>query len=865
MVCLALLSIGSSVSVVNSIDADRQELARNLAWVDHLQKFQTAAQHLHRALIETPAISMDVRERRLGSYRQAAAALPRAGRIAEDVKVHVDRVEELLTPLLALPPQAAAAYPADGIGAEIQAAVGTVWKHQGQVARQLEERWRYLNLLALVSCMLTLFPVLLLRMYRRDILAREKVQAAIAESEARYRGLFENVPDGVYRTSPEGKILAANPALVRMLGYGSEEELKRVDVARDLYSQPGNRRELVDQMNRKGVLRNAELLLRHKGGSYITALENSRQVRDERGNALYYEGTLTDITDRKRAEQELVEYTRRLEEAGQCLAGQSAELRQARDAALEASRMKSEFLANVSHEIRTPMNGVIGMNGLLLETELTREQREYAEAVRHSAKYLLAILNDILDFSKIEAGRLALESIEFDVRSTVEGVMELAAARAKGKELELICDIHPSVPAAVRGDPGRLGQVLTNRVDNAIKFTPAGEVLLRVEPVEPSPKGARLRFEVADTGIGIAPEALSRLFQPFSQADGSTTRRFGGTGLGLAISRQLAEIMGGEIGVASEPEHGSRFWFTLQFEAQAGVAPPQPGCELLAGLCVLVAVTHPITRRSVQAQVAKWCARCVSTADPAAVLAALGEAAEAGAPFHAAVLDSALSGADGLDLVRQIRRRPELNRVRTILLTPLSAPGLRAAALEAGVAACVAKPVRPSRVRDALLAAMSPEPETAMSLVSLHARTGADSAPAPVCERGCVLIAEDNVVNQRLAARLVERLGFRADVARNGREAVDALARFDYSAVLMDCQMPEMDGFEATAEIRRRQFPDRRTPIIAMTAHAMSGDRQRCLDAGMDDYIGKPIRPQELAQTLERWTSARASAAAAAG
>jgi len=862
MVCLALLSILSSISVVDSINADRQELAQNLAYVDRLQEIRKAAQDLHRALTETPAISTQVRERRLGAYREAVAALPRTGGAAEDVKVYVDRVKELMAPLLALPPQAGAAYPADRVGTEIQAAIGAVWKRQGQVARQLEERWRYLNLLALVSCMLTLFPALLLRMYRRDILAREKVQAAIAESEARYRGLFENVPDGVYRTSPEGKILAANPALVRMLGHGSEEELKRVDVARDLYGHPGNRRELLDQLNQKGVLRNVELLLRHKDGSYITVLENSRQVRDEQGNTLYYEGTLTDITDRKRAEQELVEYTRRLEETGQCLAGQSVELRQARDAALDASRMKSEFLANVSHEIRTPMNGVIGMNGLLLETELTREQREYAEAVRHSAKYLLAILNDILDFSKIEAGRLALESIEFDVRSTVEGVIELAATRAEGKGLELICDIHPSVPAAVRGDPGRLGQVLTNLVDNAIKFTPAGEVLLRVEPVEPSPEGVRLRFEVADTGVGIAPEALSRLFQPFSQADGSTTRRFGGTGLGLAISRQLTKMMGGEIGVASEPEHGSRFWFTLRFETQAGAAPPQPGCELLAGLRVLVAITHPITRRSVEAQVAKWCARCVSTSDPAAVRAALGEAAESGAPFHAVVLDSTLSGVDGLELVRQ---RPKLNRVRTILLVPLSAPGLRPAALEAGVAACAGKPVRPSRLRDALIAAMSPEPETAMSLASLHARTGAESAPAPVCDRGCVLIAEDNAVNQRLASRLVERLGFRADVARNGREAVDALARFDYSAVLMDCQMPEMDGFEATAEIRRRELPDRRTPIIAMTAHAMSGDRQRCLDAGMDDYISKPIRPQELAQTLERWTSARASAVSAAG
>ncbi|MDP3001228.1 MAG: response regulator [Bryobacterales bacterium] len=864
MVGLALLSILSSISVIDSINMDRQELARNLACIDRLQEIRKTARDLHRALTKTPAVSAEARERHLRAYREAVAALPRAGGAAEDAKVYVDRVKELVAPLLAFPPQAGAADVVGRVGTEIQAAIGTVWKHQDQVGRELAERWRYLNLLALVSCMLTLFPALLLRMYRRDILAREKVQAAIAESEARYRGLFENVPDGVYRTSPEGRILAANPALVRMLGYGSEEELKRVDVARDLYVYPGNRREILDQLNQKGVLQNVELLLRHKDGSYITVLENSRQVADQRANALYYEGTLSDITDRKRAEHELMEYTRRLEEAGQRLAAQSVELRQARDAALEASRMKSEFLANVSHEIRTPMNGIIGMNGLLLETELTREQREHAEAVRHSASYLLVILNDILDFSKIEAGQLALESIEFDVRSTVEDVMELAAARAEGKGLELISDIHPSVPAAVRGDPGRLGQVLTNLVDNAIKFTPAGEVLVRVEPVEGSPEDVELRFEVSDSGIGIAPEARSRLFQPFSQADGSTTRRFGGTGLGLAISKQLVEMMRGEIGVESAPEHGSRFWFMVRFETQAGVAPPQPGSNPLAGLRVLVAITHPVTRRWVEARMAMWCAQCVSTADSAAVLAALGEAAESDAPFHTVILDSTLSGVDGLELARQIRLRPELKRVRTILLTPLSEPGMRLAAIEAGVAACVAKPVRPSRLRDALIEALSPEPETAMSLASLHARTGAASAPAPVPDRGCVLIAEDNAVNQRLAARLVERLGFRADVARNGREAVDALTRFDYSAVLMDCQMPEMDGFEATAEIRRRQLPDRRTPIIAVTAHAMPGDRQRCLDAGMDDYLSKPIRPQDLAQTLERWTSARASAASAA-
>ena len=701
----------------------------------------------------------------------------------------------------------------------------------------------------------------------RDVTEHRRAENELAYERHLLRALMENVPDRIYFKDSEGRFLRVNRAMAEARGLDDPAKVVgKTDFDFFTESHAQDAKAMEQEVMRTNSPRvDIERQVKDRTGAVLWTSTTKAPLRDEKGRAVGTIGITRDLTARKELEESL----RRSKSALETINRQLEEsIARANRMALEAelaNKAKSDFLANVSHEIRTPMNGVIGMNGLLLETELTREQREHAEAVRHSAKYLLAILNDILDFSKIEAGRLALESVEFDVRSTVEGVMELAAARAKDKELELICDIHPSVPAAVRGDPGRLGQVLANLVDNAIKFTPAGEVLLRVEPVEPSPEGVRLRFEMSDTGIGIAPEALSRLFQPFSQADGSTTRRFGGTGLGLAISRQLVEMMGDEIGVASEPEHGSRFWFMVRFETQAGAAPPQPGCELLAGLRVLVAITHPITRRSVEAQVAKWCARCVSTSDPATVLAALGEAAESGAPFHAVVLDSTLSGVDGLELARQIRRRPELNRVRTILLTPLSVPGFRLAALEAGVAACVGKPVRSSRVRDALIAAMSPEPETASSLTSLHARTGANSAPAPVCDRGCVLIAEDNVVNQRLAAGLVERLGFRADVARNGREAVDALARFDYSAVLMDCQMPEMDGFEAAAEIRRRELPDRRTPIIAMTAHAMAGDRQRCLDAGMDDYIGKPIRPQDLAQTLDRWTSARASAVSAAG
>jgi two-component system sensor histidine kinase/response regulator len=858
IVTLAFLSIISSISVLDSIQNDRSEMARNLARIDRLHQYHKAALELHRTLVARPEVAKELREQALKTYRQTLAALAASTRATGHVAVRMERVEEILAPLAARRTLPGTAPAEDRINVEIQAAVDEVWRNQDEVSAKLEERWRYLNLLALVSCMLTLFPALLLRMYRRDILAREKVQIAIAESEGRYRGLVENVPDGVYRTSAEGRILSANPALVRMLGYASEQDLKNVDVARDLYVRPDDRLGWAERLNQTGTLRNIELELRRLDGTIVTVLENSRRVLDDRGNVLYYEGTLTDITDRKRAEQELVDYTRRLEEASRRLAEQSEELRQARDTALEASRLKSQFLANVSHEIRTPMNGVIGMNGLLLETELTREQREYAEAVRRSAEYLLDILNDILDFSKIEAGCMTLESIEFDPRTTLESVIELAAARAEAKGLELVCDIDPQVPLRVRGDPGRLGQILTNLVDNAIKFTPAGEVVVRAERLVSSPKGPLLRFEVSDTGIGISPESHWRLFQPFSQADGSTTRRFGGTGLGLAISRQLAEMMGGEIGVTGGMRGGSTFWFTAQLEEVHGEQELLPDPRL-SRLRVLVAIAHPIARRSVEAMIGKWCARTGTASDSVSLCRALKEAVLSASAFDIVILDSALPGIECIELARRVHCDPEMGPARVVLLTPLSSPGLRLAAFGAGVGACLAKPARSSQLRDALLRVVSPESEAVSALTSLHARTAA-VPPAPVQVRGYILIAEDNAVNQRLAARLVERLGYRADLAHNGRDAVNAVSRFGYSAILMDCQMPEMDGFEATAEIRRREGPDRRTPIIAMTAHAMSGDREKCLNAGMDDYISKPIRPEELDKVLERWTLPRAAA-----
>ncbi len=854
---LAFLSVISSISVLDSIQRDRSEMARNLANIESLHQFHKAALDLQRTVAEPPKASPERREQALRAYRKTLEALFYSSRTNKLVAAQLDHVDQILAPLVARQPRSGTAPLEDRVNGEIQAAVDDMWKNQGEISAKLEERWRYLNLLALVSCMLTLFPALLLRMYRRDILARQKVRDALNEREDRYRGLVENIPDGVYRTRADGKILSANPALVRMLGYDSEQDLQNINVDRDLHVCPEGHTLWTERFDQTGTLHNVETELRRRDGAIITVLENSRRMQDEHGNVRYYEGTLTDITDRKRAEQERVDYTRRLEEASRRLAEQSAELTQARDTALEASRLKSQFLANMSHEIRTPMNGVIGMNGLLLETELNREQKEYAEAVRRSAEHLLDILNDLLDFSKIEAGCMTLESIEFDPRTTVEGVIGLAAAQAAAKGLELVCDIDPKVPFLVRGDPGRLGQILTNLVDNATKFTPAGEVIVRAEKSAPSPTGPSLRFEVSDTGIGISPESHDRLFKPFSQADGSTTRRFGGTGLGLAISQQLVEMMGGEIGVISGDGSGSTFSFTAHLEEVPGNRP-QPGSERLSELRVLSAVAHPVARRSIAAAVEEWCVRSAQAADSTGLVQILNEAAESQEPFDVVILDCALPGAECIELARQVRSNPEWGSPKVILLTPLSSPGLRPAAFGAGVTACLGKPTRSAQLRDALLAAAAPELETTNALINLHAHTSEETASTepPRC-RGYILIAEDNVVNQRLAARLVERLGYRADVAHNGRDTVDAASRFGYSAILMDCQMPEMDGFEATAEIRRREGPEHRTPIIAMTAHAMPGDREKCLQAGMDDYISKPIRPQTLDRMLECWTASR--------
>jgi two-component system sensor histidine kinase/response regulator len=661
-----------------------------------------------------------------------------------------------------------------------------------------------------------------------EVLAREK------ELNQKFRLLLDSTAEAIYGIDPNGLCIFCNPACVRMLGHENAGAL----LGRSMHAIAQHTRAdgspnsaegcRIHQCLREGKETQAEdeVFWRADGTRFPVQYSCSPMFRD--GTAIGAVVTFVDISERKRIE---------------------TELQQAKKAAEAASSAKSEFLANMSHEIRTPMNGIIGMSELALDTDLSAEQREYLEGVRMSAHALLKLINDILDFSKIEAGKLDLEVVDFELREMLGNTMKTLTFRAHDKGLELAYEIPPSVPNHLQGDPTRLRQVLVNLVGNALKFTEQGEIVVAVEVVERSAADVELHFSVRDTGIGISPDKQKLIFEPFSQADGSTTRKFGGTGLGLTISTQLVEMMNGRIWVESEPGAGSTFHFTTRFGVKPAGSTPRVALipSKLQDTPVLIVDDNATNRRILTDTLRHWQMRPTAVESGAAALLALRQAADAGKPFRLVLVDAMMPEMDGFMLAARIKEEQDFANVTIMMLTSGNQRGDAARCRELGMAAYLVKPVQQAELFSTIVQALGISFE--------KPALSAPVVPNPQPQRSQalnILLAEDNAVNQKVAVRMLEKLGHKVTVADNGRQALLALEKQAFDVVLMDVQMPEMGGFQATEIIRTSELQSgRHLPIIAMTAHAMKGDREKCLEAGMDAYVAKPMQAKEIQEAME--------------
>jgi PAS domain S-box-containing protein len=717
---------------------------------------------------------------------------------------------------------------------------------------------------------MTLTPVVILTAHVMAVaglvvwlVARRRATGRLSARQANLHGMLASLDDVTYSIDVEtGEYRYMSPSFERMLGWPVGDLMQPGGRARSLPHVMGaeafEAKQRVLEGFRHGVPVDDSFSSgwwQRQDGTQVF-IEDRWSPAIEDGRVVAIHGVLRDVTERRLAEQAMRRANELADEANQQLEAAVERANLATEAAERADRAKSQFLANMSHEIRTPMNGIIGMTGLLLDSPLNTEQHEFAETIRNCSEALLALINDILDFSKIEAGKLDLESFDFDLATTVEDVADLLSVQAAARQLELLCDIDPAAPVLLRGDPGRLRQILMNLAGNAVKFTVSGEVSLWSRLVREDPDRVTLRFDVVDSGIGIAPEVLERLFAPFTQADTSTSRKYGGTGLGLSISKRLVEAMGGTIGAESELGKGSRFWFEVPFERSRSAAarPAEPRFD---GEPVLVVGPEMTSRQVLTRLLRNWNCRPMERADLPEVPSLISKAAAGGQPIRLVLVDLPGSGLDAEAIVQSIRTLPQPVAGVPVVLVSSGVTLVETNRLKAwGFDAWLHKPVKRDQLRECLGRFLRPSTHAETAARTPATRDAAAAANAGTLRKGRILLAEDNRTNQLVALKMLQRLGYTADAVMNGREAVAAIEAKPYDLVLMDCQMPEMDGFEATRRIRALDGRGRQVTVVAMTANAMKGDREMCLSAGMNDYVAKPVVIETLGRVLQHWLPA---------